>query len=65
MVHHSDQCHLSIFFLENLLTTQLLSVYAAESEVVYRNRDGDVLKFNVATNETDVLLRNSTFVSFL
>ncbi|XP_048835537.1 inactive dipeptidyl peptidase 10-like isoform X1 [Brienomyrus brachyistius] len=40
------------------------ATWMSESEVVYRNRDGDVLKFNVATNETDVLLRNSTFVAF-
>uniref|UniRef100_A0A8C9WG65 Dipeptidyl peptidase like 10 n=1 Tax=Scleropages formosus TaxID=113540 RepID=A0A8C9WG65_SCLFO len=34
------------------------------SEVVYRNHDGHVIKFNVATNETDILLKNNTFISF-
>ncbi|TNN22590.1 hypothetical protein EYF80_067297 [Liparis tanakae] len=32
------------------------------SEVVYRNRDGHVIKFNFASNETEVILTNSTFV---
>uniref|UniRef100_A0A8C2X2F0 Uncharacterized protein n=1 Tax=Cyclopterus lumpus TaxID=8103 RepID=A0A8C2X2F0_CYCLU len=34
------------------------------SEVVYRNRDGHVIKFNFASNETEVILTNSTFVAF-
>ncbi|KAJ8350586.1 hypothetical protein SKAU_G00257160 [Synaphobranchus kaupii] len=37
---------------------------SAETEVVYRNRDGHVIKFNVATNETEILLKNNTFVSY-
>uniref|UniRef100_A0A8C7VYB5 Dipeptidyl peptidase like 10 n=1 Tax=Oncorhynchus mykiss TaxID=8022 RepID=A0A8C7VYB5_ONCMY len=32
--------------------------------VLYRNRDGHVIKFNFALNETEMILRNSTFVSF-
>uniref|UniRef100_A0A8C7V3M6 Uncharacterized protein n=1 Tax=Oncorhynchus mykiss TaxID=8022 RepID=A0A8C7V3M6_ONCMY len=35
-----------------------------DSEVLYRNRDGHVIKFNFALNETEMILRNSTFVSF-
>uniref|UniRef100_A0A8C9VQF3 Dipeptidyl peptidase like 10 n=1 Tax=Scleropages formosus TaxID=113540 RepID=A0A8C9VQF3_SCLFO len=38
--------------------------WISESEVVYRNHDGHVIKFNVATNETDILLKNNTFISF-
>ncbi|KAM6945787.1 inactive dipeptidyl peptidase 10-like [Aplochiton taeniatus] len=38
--------------------------WISDSEVVYRNRDGHVIKFNFASNETDILLRNSTFISF-
>ncbi|KAL4616634.1 inactive dipeptidyl peptidase 10 [Arapaima gigas] len=38
--------------------------WISESEVVYRNHDGHVVKFNVATNEYDILLKNNTFVSF-
>ncbi|XP_075993582.1 inactive dipeptidyl peptidase 10-like, partial [Genypterus blacodes] len=34
------------------------------SEVVYRNRDGHVIKFNFAFNETEVVLSDSTFVAF-
>lgn len=37
----------------------------SDSEVVYRNRDGHVIKFNFALNETEVILSNSTFVSFV
>ncbi|KAM9447996.1 inactive dipeptidyl peptidase 10-like isoform 1-T1 [Salvelinus alpinus] len=35
-----------------------------DSEVIYRNRDGHVIKFNILTNETDVVLTNTTFVNF-
>ncbi|XP_047211579.1 inactive dipeptidyl peptidase 10-like isoform X2 [Girardinichthys multiradiatus] len=33
-------------------------------EVVYRNRDGHVVTFNFVLNETEVILKNTTFVSF-
>lgn len=35
----------------------------SESEVVYRNRDGHVVKFNFKLNETELILSNKTFVS--
>ncbi|KAJ0005991.1 hypothetical protein NQD34_015885 [Periophthalmus magnuspinnatus] len=35
-----------------------------DSEVIYRNSDGHVIKFNILTNETDVLLANTTFINF-
>uniref|UniRef100_A0A8C7IIL8 Inactive dipeptidyl peptidase 10-like n=1 Tax=Oncorhynchus kisutch TaxID=8019 RepID=A0A8C7IIL8_ONCKI len=38
--------------------------WISDSEVLYRNRDGHVIKFNFALNETEMILRNSTFVSF-
>ncbi|KAM8902863.1 inactive dipeptidyl peptidase 10-like isoform 2-T2 [Spinachia spinachia] len=38
--------------------------WISNSEVVYRNRDGHVIKFNFASNETEVVLTNSTFVAF-
>eukprot|EP00063_Salmo_salar_P032315 XP_014007150.1 PREDICTED: inactive dipeptidyl peptidase 10-like isoform X1 [Salmo salar] len=38
--------------------------WISDSEVLYRNRDGHVMKFNFALNETEMILRNSTFVSF-
>ncbi|XP_014905150.1 inactive dipeptidyl peptidase 10-like isoform X1 [Poecilia latipinna] len=38
--------------------------WISDSEVVYRNRDGDVVMFNFALNETEVILKNATFVSF-
>ncbi|MGH0150475.1 UNVERIFIED_CONTAM: hypothetical protein FKN15_017703 [Acipenser sinensis] len=40
------------------------SVSALNKEVVYRNRDGHVMKFSVAKNESEILLENSTFVTF-
>uniref|UniRef100_A0A3P8WH13 Dipeptidyl peptidase like 10 n=1 Tax=Cynoglossus semilaevis TaxID=244447 RepID=A0A3P8WH13_CYNSE len=35
-----------------------------DSEVIYRNSDGHVIKFNIVTNETAILLTNTTFVGF-
>ncbi|XP_028988707.1 inactive dipeptidyl peptidase 10-like isoform X2 [Betta splendens] len=40
------------------------ATWISDSEVVYRNRDGHVIKFNFDLNETEVLLSNSTFVAF-
>nr|XP_020489845.1 inactive dipeptidyl peptidase 10-like isoform X1 [Labrus bergylta] len=40
------------------------ATWISNSEVVYRNRDGHVIKFNFESNETDVILSNSTFVAF-
>uniref|UniRef100_A0A8D0B2R5 Inactive dipeptidyl peptidase 10-like n=1 Tax=Sander lucioperca TaxID=283035 RepID=A0A8D0B2R5_SANLU len=40
------------------------ATWLSDSEVVYRNRDGHVIKFNFASNETEVILTNSTFVAF-
>ncbi|XP_035460403.2 inactive dipeptidyl peptidase 10-like isoform X1 [Scophthalmus maximus] len=34
-----------------------------DSEVIYRNSDGHVIKFNILTNETEIVLPNTTFVS--
>ncbi|XP_067356170.1 inactive dipeptidyl peptidase 10-like isoform X2 [Channa argus] len=40
------------------------ATWISDSEVVYRNRDGHVIKFNFVLNETEVIVSNSTFVSF-
>uniref|UniRef100_A0A8C4ISM3 Inactive dipeptidyl peptidase 10 n=1 Tax=Dicentrarchus labrax TaxID=13489 RepID=A0A8C4ISM3_DICLA len=40
------------------------ATWISDSEVVYKNRDGHVIKFNFALNETEVILSNSTFVAF-
>ncbi|XP_063733593.1 inactive dipeptidyl peptidase 10-like isoform X1 [Eleginops maclovinus] len=40
------------------------ATWISDSEVVYRNRDGHVIKFNFASNETEFILANSTFVAF-
>lgn len=34
-----------------------------DTEVVYKNRHGHVVKLNVETNTTTLLLENATFVS--
>uniref|UniRef100_A0A8C7ZSL1 Dipeptidyl peptidase like 10 n=1 Tax=Oryzias sinensis TaxID=183150 RepID=A0A8C7ZSL1_9TELE len=34
-----------------------------DTEVLFRNSDGHVIKFNVLTNETEIVLTNTTFVS--
>ncbi|TKS67520.1 Inactive dipeptidyl peptidase 10 [Collichthys lucidus] len=34
------------------------------SEVIYRNSDGHVIKFNILTNETEIVLTNTTFINF-
>ncbi|GLD60392.1 inactive dipeptidyl peptidase 10 isoform X1, partial [Lates japonicus] len=34
------------------------------SEVIYRNSDGHVIKFNIVTNETEIVLTNTTFINF-
>lgn len=48
LLHCSLQCFLASF---------------PDSEVIYRNSDGHVIKFNILTNETEIILPNSTFVS--
>ncbi|KAJ8350582.1 hypothetical protein SKAU_G00257120 [Synaphobranchus kaupii] len=35
-----------------------------DEEIVFRTRDGDVLKANVQSNETELLLKNTTFATF-
>ncbi|XP_028292292.1 inactive dipeptidyl peptidase 10-like isoform X2 [Gouania willdenowi] len=35
-----------------------------EEEVIFRSQNGDVFKFNMNRNETDLLLRNTTFETF-
>ncbi|CAG11216.1 unnamed protein product, partial [Tetraodon nigroviridis] len=37
--------------------------FGADSEIIYRNSDGHVIKFNILTNETEIILTNTTFVS--
>uniref|UniRef100_A0A3Q3LKL2 Dipeptidyl peptidase like 10 n=1 Tax=Mastacembelus armatus TaxID=205130 RepID=A0A3Q3LKL2_9TELE len=35
-----------------------------DSEIIYRNSDGHVIKFNILTNETEIILTNTTFINF-
>ncbi|KAJ4933116.1 hypothetical protein JOQ06_029952, partial [Pogonophryne albipinna] len=35
-----------------------------DSEVIYRNSDGHVIKFNILTNESEIVLTNTTFINF-
>lgn len=45
--------------------TMFTCFFSTDSEVIYRNSDGHVIKFNILTNETEIILPNSTFVSTL
>ncbi|XP_061899335.1 inactive dipeptidyl peptidase 10-like [Entelurus aequoreus] len=40
------------------------ATWISDSAVVYRNRDGHVVKFDFTFNQTEVLLNNTTFVAF-
>ncbi|XP_037395183.1 inactive dipeptidyl peptidase 10-like isoform X2 [Pygocentrus nattereri] len=40
------------------------ALWINESDVIYRNRNGHVIRFNILTNETEIILKNSTFVAF-
>ncbi|XP_058050362.1 inactive dipeptidyl peptidase 10 isoform X1 [Ahaetulla prasina] len=40
------------------------SIPARNTEVIYKNRNGHVIKLNVETNTTTLLLENTTFVTF-
>lgn len=43
----------------------IFSLSATDNEVIYRSFDGDILKFNTHSNETELLMKNTTFVRFL
>lgn len=47
----------------SLFTSPFPCFFSTDSEVIYRNSDGHVIKFNILTNETEIILTNSTFVS--
>ncbi|XP_064419316.1 inactive dipeptidyl peptidase 10 isoform X2 [Latimeria chalumnae] len=38
--------------------------WISDTDVVYRNKDGHVIKLDVITNDSKILLENSTFVTF-
>ncbi|XP_048123966.1 inactive dipeptidyl peptidase 10-like isoform X1 [Alosa alosa] len=38
--------------------------WISDSEVLYKNQDGNVIKYNFVSNRTDVLLKNNTFAAF-
>lgn len=41
----------------------ILSLLSTGNELLYRNRDGDVVKYNIDTDEQTVLVHNKKFVS--
>lgn len=43
----------------------ILFVSASDEELIFRSFDGDVLKVNTRSNETEILMKNTTFVRFL
>lgn len=42
----------------------ILFVSASDEELIFRSFDGDVLKVNTHSNETEILMKNTTFVRF-
>ena len=40
-----------------------MPISVVDEEIIYRSWDGDILKVNTTSNETDLLLKNTTFVS--
>lgn len=36
---------------------------ASDEEIIFRSWDGDIMKFNTSSNETELLMKNTTFVS--
>ncbi|KAF7662201.1 hypothetical protein LDENG_00242590 [Lucifuga dentata] len=38
--------------------------WISEEDVIFRNWDGDILKANIRSNETELLLKNTTFATF-
>ncbi|XP_056127323.1 inactive dipeptidyl peptidase 10-like isoform X1 [Rhinichthys klamathensis goyatoka] len=40
------------------------ALWINESEVIYRNHNGHVIRFNILTNETEIVLKNVTFDTF-
>lgn len=42
----------------------ILFVSALDEELIFRSFDGDVLKVNTRSNETEILMKNTTFVRF-
>ncbi|CAM4599969.1 hypothetical protein PO909_032958 [Leuciscus waleckii] len=40
------------------------ALWINESEVIYKNHDGHVIRFNILTNQTEVVLKNVTFDTF-
>lgn len=48
--------------LHRVFTLRLFVCLFTDSEVIYKNSDGHVIKFNILTNETEIILMNTTFV---
>uniref|UniRef100_A0A672LE01 Inactive dipeptidyl peptidase 10-like n=1 Tax=Sinocyclocheilus grahami TaxID=75366 RepID=A0A672LE01_SINGR len=46
------------------LITMSVILLTPESEVIYRNHHGHVIRFNILTNETEIVLKNTTFDTF-
>ncbi|KAM9487126.1 inactive dipeptidyl peptidase 10 [Clarias gariepinus] len=38
--------------------------WISAAEIIYRSRDGNVMKANIQTNQTELLMKNTTFVTF-
>lgn len=51
-------------FKSEFIANEPEAKWISDSEVLFKNQDGHVVKYNVASNETEILLKNSTFSAF-
>lgn len=40
-----------------------MPVFVLDEEIIFRSWDGDILKVNTHSNKTELLMKNTTFVS--
>ncbi|XP_046700804.1 inactive dipeptidyl peptidase 10-like isoform X2 [Silurus meridionalis] len=58
--------HLTLddLFLRDFQVQAPEAQWISVAEIIYRSKDGNVLKINIRTNKTELLMRNTTFVTF-
>ncbi|KAM3862172.1 inactive dipeptidyl peptidase 10-like [Diretmus argenteus] len=59
-----SQLTLDDLFQRNFQVHYPDATWINEEEIIFRSWDGDVLKANTQSNETDLLLKNTTFATF-
>ncbi|KAM7380904.1 hypothetical protein PAMP_004174 [Pampus punctatissimus] len=62
--HSGSQLTLDDLFQKNFQIHDPDAKWISEEEIIFRSWDGDVLKINTQSNETEFLLKNTTFATF-